>query len=49
MTDYSAILIGQCLVQLSAEELPSSGEGKKYRGPQPDIVQVGDLGIHSLK
>ena len=35
-----AILIDQCLVQLSLEKLPPAADGSKYRDPQPDIIQI---------
>lgn len=36
---YSAILIDQCFVQPSSQEIPCAEEGNKYRDPQPGTTQ----------
>lgn len=47
---HSAILIGQCLNQSSAENLPPDVDGNKYRGPElDDVKRVRDLGAFSPK
>lgn len=39
LNNNSALLIDQCLVQLSAEKLPPAMDGNEYKDKQADIMK----------